>query len=84
MLVRKVVQVGTEFAFEEDKWKEMQIVTAVLPADSSLVCASFASRFTLVWTWRSWHRDIFCSEEWGRKRKRKKENKNKRKQETKE
>lgn len=31
MLVRKVVQVGTVFAFEEDKWKEMQIVTAVLP-----------------------------------------------------
>jgi hypothetical protein len=31
MSVRKVVQVGTVFAFEEDKWKEMQIVTAVLP-----------------------------------------------------
>jgi len=42
--VRKVIQVGTVFAFEEDKWKEMQIVTAVLPGRQQFGMCKFCQQ----------------------------------------
>ena len=43
VLVGKVVQFGTAFAFEEDEWKEMQIVTAVLPGGQAAWCVQVLS-----------------------------------------